>query len=313
MRSFTVSFLKLPIKGCIMVTYDAGRLKQIISEAVKANTTPEIQTWLNDKTAVSDSNQAFNIAFVSIPRKTGKSVVVLTDAQTRAIEDAGGGEALRGWTTDRLCRVWLLANGDSSNEEQYIQRIENLFLTAEVNELVALYAALPVLSFPERWIKRCAEGIRSNIGAALEAIMCDNPYPAAYLDEPAWNQLILKAFFTDKPVERIIGIDERANALLAQTLSDYAHERWAAGRLVNPQIWRCTGRFINEETLSDMERLFASPNELDREAAALACSDSQYAPALNLLNKNPNIQSVIASGQLTWDVLAEKMKNYVLQ
>lgn len=296
-----------------MLKYQTEELKKIFSSVVRQNAAPGVWDWLNEKVAPANNSQSFNIAFVSVPRKTGKANITLTKDQAAAIREAGAGLIINGWTIDRLCRVWLLANKDSADEEKYVQTIENLFLTAEVNELVALYAALPVLSYPEQWAKRCAEGIRSNIGAALEAIMCNNPYPAAYLDEPAWNQLILKAFFTEKPVERIIGIDERANADLAQTLSDYAHERWAAGRPVNPQIWRCTGKFINAALLADMERLFASEHDFDREAAALACSDSQYLPAQELLNKNQNIKSAIISGQLSWNVLAEKMKNYVLQ
>ncbi|UFH55838.1 EboA domain-containing protein [Spirosoma sp. KNUC1025] len=68
------------------------------------------------------------------------------------------------------------------------------------------------------------------------AIMLHNPYPADYLDEPAWNQLIMKAFFTDKDVLQITGLEERKNARLGQTLADYAAERRAAGRSLPPNI-----------------------------------------------------------------------------
>ncbi|HTN06797.1 EboA domain-containing protein [Agriterribacter sp.] len=296
-----------------MLKYQAEVLKTLFSAVVRQNVTPEVWSWLNEKVAPANNSQSFNIAFVSVPRRTGKAVIALTNEQVAAIGEAGAGSTITGWTIDRLCRVWLLANANHTEEEKYARTVETLFLTAEVNELVALYSALPVLWYPERWTKRCAEGIRSNIGAALEAIMCNNPYPAAYLDESAWNQLILKAFFTEKPVEQIIGIDARANEDLAKTLSDYAHERWAAHRPVNPQIWRCTGKFINADIFPDMERLFTSEHDFDREAAALACSDSHYPPAQELLNKNQYIKSAITSGQLSWNVLAEKMKNYVLQ
>ncbi len=91
-----------------------------------------------------------------------------------------------------------------------------------MNELTALYGALPFLAFPEAWKLRTAEGVRSNIGSVLEAIMVRNPYPAQYLDEPAWNQLVMKAFFTDKPVHLISGLDERANPELARILRDFS-------------------------------------------------------------------------------------------
>jgi len=292
--------------------YQAKVLNELFSEIVAQNVNSEIRGWLQERVASSVSAQQFNVAFVSVPRKTGKQLITLTDEQVAAVRTAGNGADIKDWTIDRLSRVWLLANRDHEDENKYVQTIENLFLSAEVNEWVALYSALPVLAFPGRWVKRCEEGVRSNIGSVLEAIMCKNPYPAAWLDDPAWNQLVLKAFFTEKPVEQIIGIDERANADLAKTLSDYAHERWAAGRPVNPQIWRSTGKFIDEFLIKDMERLFLSEHDFDREAAALACYISHYAPALELLNKKPNLKSAIESGQLSWKVLAEKMKNYVL-
>ena len=204
-------------------------------------------------------------------------------------------------------------NVDSADKEKYSRLIENLFLGAEVNELVALYAALPFLTYPELWTKRCSEGIRNNIGDVLQAIMCDNPYPSDYLNEPAWNQLVLKAFFTEKPIDRIIGLDKRTNADLAKTLSDYAHERWAAHRPVNPQLWRCIGRFINKELFPDIEKIANTGNEHEREAAALACWDSNYPAAKTLLTNHTNLKSAIETGALTWSVLAAKINNHVLQ
>ena len=296
-----------------MLKYQAEALRNVFTAVVRENVSPEIWSWLNEKVAPAGNNRQFSIAFVSAPRKTGKAVVKVTREQAAAIREAGTGLNITTWTADRLCRVWLLFSLDHADREKYFQTIENLFLTAEVNELVALYSALPVLPYPEMWVKRCAEGIRSSIGAALEAVACNNPYPAAFLDEAAWNQLVLKVIFTDKPLDEVIGLDERSNADLAKTLSDYAHERWAAHRFLHPLIWRCVGKFLDAGIFPDIEHLAASEQDYNREAAALACHDSKYLPAQELLNKNPNIKSAIASGQLSWKTLAEKMKNYVLQ
>lgn len=296
-----------------MLTYQAEVLRTLISDVIQQNLNAGLWQWMNEKIAPVGDIRQFNIAFVSVPRKTGKNILRVTDEQNAAIREAGAGLDITSWTVDRLSRIWLVSSLHHKDEEKYFQTIENLFLSAEVNELVALYSALSVLHYPERWTKRCAEGIRSSIGAALNAVACNNPYPAAYLDEPAWNQMVLKAIFTDNPLDEIIGIDERANADLAKTLSDYAHERWAAGRFLNPLVWRCVGKFINAGIFPDIEKLAASGHAYNREAAALACRDSAYAPAQELLNKNPNMKSAIASGQLSWKALAEKMKNYVLQ
>lgn len=294
-----------------MPQFQPDRVKELISDILQHNISNETWGWLSEKSRADTTS--FNTAFVAIPRKTGRKNITLTPSQQDSLATDAPGFNVKQWLTDRLARVWLLLQVDTANKEKYVKQIEGLFPAAEVNELVALYSALPLLAFPEAWAGRCADGIRSNIGDVLETIMCYNPYPSAYLNEPAWNQLVLKAFFTEKPVEQIVGLDERANKDLAYTLSDYAHERWAAHRTVNPQIWRCVGKFIDEQLLPDIQKLAASGDILNREAAALACNDSSYAPAKKILDTTPDIKSAIQSGTLTWDSLALKMKENVLQ
>jgi hypothetical protein len=205
--------------------------------------------------------------------------------------------------------VWLLLKLDPAEQETYFNTIDRLFWAAEMNEMVALYSSLPLLAYPGLWRKRCIEGIRSNIADVLQAIICNNPYPSQQLEERAWNQLILKAFFTEKPVHQIINLDERANQELANTLSDYAHERWAAGRIVHPLLWRNVGKFINESILPDIKRIADSENIVERQAAALACWDSNFGPAKKILDKHLDLKSAIEKGELTWNTVAEKLNN----
>ena len=120
-----------------------------------------------------------------------------------------------------------------------------------------------------------------------------------------------ESFFTDKPVEEIIGLDERANERLAKTLSDYAHERWAAHRNVNPLLWRCVGPFINEQIFKDIQKLYASDIELERDAALLAIHSSNYGPAKKMLSETD--RNKIESRKLSWQKVAEKYNDHVLQ
>jgi hypothetical protein len=193
----------------------------------------------------------------------------------------------------------------SGDKTTYTRAIENLFLNAEMSEQVALYSSLPLLAFPELWRKRCAEGIRSNIGQVLESIICNNPYPAEQLDEAAWNQLVLKGIFTEKPVLEIYGLEKRANQRLADSLSDYAHERWAAHRPVNPLLWICVSHFINEKIFADIEKIFSSGNVTEREAAALVCYESNYPDARKLLEQNNELKSRIERGDISWNSVAK--------
>ena len=285
-----------------------GEIKKIISAIIRENLPPETWSWLAEKCVLGNhSIQQLNTGFVSMPRKTGRSVIHFTKEQAEALSLARPHFIIDKWPVDRLCRVWLLLHIDAAKKDHFFHSIENLFLSAEMNELVALYSSLPVLPWPELWRSRCAEGIRSNIGTVLEAIICNNPYPSEQLSEAAWNQLVMKAFFTDKPIHQVIGLDLRANKELANILSDYANERWAASRTVNPQLWRCVGKFIDEKNFPNILRIAHSADAIEKEAAALACNDSDYPAAKELLNKNDLLKSQIDSGQLSWDTLAKKM------
>ncbi|MNR58027.1 hypothetical protein D3C85_1789260 [compost metagenome] len=70
--------------------------------------------------------------------------------------------------------------------------------------------------------------------------MYHNPYPAKFLSQLAWNQLVLKAFFTEKDVHLIVGLNDRVNEALKLTLHDYIEERLAANRTVAPEIYQLT-------------------------------------------------------------------------
>ena len=290
--------------------YDEKKLEAVLAGVIQRQVSAEAWSWLREKVVqiATGETTAFNVAFSATPRKTGKQPIAITEAEAFAVQSIRPGFTIRHWTIDRLSRVWLILHLDTSDRARYIQSIERLFPTAEMGEQVALYSALPVLAYADAWRARCAEGIRSNIADVLEAIMCDNPYAAEYLDEPAWNQVVLKAIFTEKPIHRIIGLDTRANQNLANTLSDYAHERWAAHRRVLPMLWRCVGNFINDRIFPDIQRIATSEITAEREAAALACAQSSYGPARDLLKTNTELSGIIQSG-LTWNTLAQKLEN----
>ncbi len=295
----------------MIFAYDFDRLSIVLKTILQRNLPDEGWRWLENESSATQSSggiSKFNIAFVAMPRKTGKSVIEITSKEAEEINVARAGLIVKGWTCDRLSRVWLLMMLNHEQEERYVATVENLFLSAEMSELVALYSALPVLAYPERWRKRCAEGIRNNIGQVLEAVICNNPYPSEELDEAAWNQLVLKAIFTEKPVLEIIGLRERSNKALVESLSDYAHERWAAHRDVNPLLWICVSPFVDQRIFSDIQRLFSSGDERAQEAAALVCHETSYEPAKQLLAKVPALQKAVAEGAVTWEGIAGKIQ-----
>ncbi len=67
--------------------------------------------------------------------------------------------------------------------------------------------------------------------------MEQNKFPATYLNEEAWNQMILKSFFTGKDIKKIYGLYDRNNIHLANSIVDYIYERDSANREIHPMLW----------------------------------------------------------------------------
>lgn len=294
-----------------MFAYDFDPLNSLLLKILNQNLPSETMTWLQSEGAQAQNGEVskFNIAFVVMPRRTGKNVITIADQDAAALDKARRGLNVSGWSRDRLSRVWLLMQLNSEDRLRFVSTVENLFLSAEMSELVALYSSLPVLAYPDAWVKRCAEGIRNNIGQVLEAVICRNPYPSEHLDDTAWNQLVLKAIFTEKPVLEIVGLRRRANRALADSLCDYAHERWAAHRDVNPLLWLCVAPFIDENNFADIQRTFSSADPLERQASALAAYESAYGPAQHMVKEYGGLLKEIEQGEISWERIAAKMNN----
>lgn len=268
-------------------------LNNLLAHIIEINASEKELQWLDNQN-IKD-NKALQKTFVLTPRFVSKKEVEIVlenpiatkpkygTAKTTASNRNADSTEKQIWTLDRAVRVLLLTNVQNKSEEDYYQTIETLFDTAEINEAVALYTALSYLQYPENWLFRATEAVRSNMGPVFDAIAFHNPYPAKYFPESAWNQLVLKCIFNDKPINLIKGLDERANQNLTNILSDFAHERWAAHRTIPSQVWRLVSKFITSTILEDITKLFDSENIQNQQAAALVCKESNNQEAKNLL------------------------------
>ncbi|WP_439883279.1 EboA domain-containing protein [Pontibacter sp. MBLB2868] len=291
-----------------MYQADIYATRTFLKELLERSTNFKAMEWLEKKLdlAAAGNDKDFYLAFSAAPRFVGKDKLQYTAADAEKAQLIRKGFDPSRWTTAQTARTLLVLSLPHDDAEAFLNKIETLFSTADMGELVALYAALPLLPHPELFIKRAAEGFRTNMGDVFEAVALDNPYPADYMEDDAWNNMVLKTLFVGKPIFRIYGIEKRRNAKLARILSDYAHERWAAGRPVSPELWRPIGPFIDDNILKDIEKLFSQPNELEQEAAALACAQSESTPAKELLNAHPQLKARVENGEITWSLIGEK-------
>ena len=256
--------------------------------------------------------RSFYLAFSSAPRVIGKTDLRLTQVVTEEAGRIRKGFQLENWNLLQCARTYLLLLIRSVDEEIYNLTLTKLHEAADVDEQVTLYSALPLLPYPQLLTKRAAEGIRTNITNVFDAIALNNPYPHDFLDEPAWNQMVLKAVFMQRPLYRIYGAEERANPELAKMLIDFAHERWAANRGVLPELWRFVGPFLNEKTFADIEKVVQG-EPLERKAGFLACSMSSLSEAQELLDQNQEVRREIESGSLNWNVIGFEAQDHLLR
>ncbi|MBO3458959.1 EboA family metabolite traffic protein [Aetokthonos hydrillicola Thurmond2011] len=309
--------------------YSATYLEKDIFDVVdllhcwlKRHVIQESLSWLEQKIEQignSANPQVFFTAFSAVPRYTGKDDLKLTSEDLKAASTIRRDWSPSHWSVDQAARALLVLALPHRNAEKYLRMLEQVFITADVGELVALYQALPLLRYPKQLRGRAAEGVRSNMTAVFNAIALRNPYPKDFLDNLAWNQLVLKALFVGSPLHLIQGFDQRVNPELARMLVDYAHERDRANRPISYELWRGVGKFADTGMLADLERVLAQPHpqstvslgksSIEQAAAALACAECPLPEAQKLLSNYPDLQAEIHAGSLSWNSLVYNINN----
>lgn len=205
--------------------------------------------WLKRQLAENENSASAKTLFTSysaVPRYLGKAKLELSAAELQAAKELINGWNPIDWTYYQVGRTLLLISFPYQNSEKYLATLDKIVAAADVAEAIAFYQSLPLLPNPEQFQLRAAEGIRSNMTSVFNAVALNNPYPAEYLNDLAWNQMVLKALFVGSPLHLIYGLQRRNNQQLSQMLIDYARERLAANRTVSSQLWELVMPFQSE-------------------------------------------------------------------
>jgi hypothetical protein len=244
----------------------------------------------------------FYLAFGTAKRKVGAADLALGESELAAASGVRRGFQPALWSMEQAARARLLLALPPLTPADLTRAIDRLCEDGDLGELVALYQALPLLPHPAAHRARAAEGVRSNMKPVFESIALRNPYPSEELDEAAWNQLVVKCFFVGSSLHLVDGLDGRVNVALGNILADLARERWAAGRVVSPELWRCVGPLADGAQLADLGRAIATGTDLDRAAVALSARHNPNAEAV-LFAKSRLIGPALTRYP-TWDAVA---------
>ncbi len=205
---------------------------------------PEGRAWLAELAAPSGGagdRPAFLTAFALAARRLGTAVLAPHTEETWALAAAGVDWPLDAWRVDEVGRAALLVlAGGRLTDGEHVALVEEAYRHGDTRERQAVLRALPLLDAPGRFVSLGVDACRSHVQPVFEAIACENPFPVRHFPDLHWNQMVLKALFTEVPLGRVLGLASRRSPELARMAADYARERELAGRTVPADIARLT-------------------------------------------------------------------------
>ena len=243
------------------------------------------------------------------PRRLGKTDLALTTADKAQAATLRSNLDPSEWSVDQAARIAFMAASYAGDDAAFAASFDDFCATAELNELIALCRGLPVYPAAALLEPRAREAVRSGMKPVFEAVAHRNPYPVECFGEDAWNQMVVKAFFIGSHLWPIQQLDRRGNPRLARMLVDLAQERWAAGRPVSGEVWRCVAPHADAEGIAALVRAFEIGGEKERLAVALALKQAEpertdtvcEGPALR--QQVRQMQARLAAEKLGWEAL----------
>jgi hypothetical protein len=209
-----------------------------VVELLRARVSAEAGDWFAGALQeVGNDRQALTGRWSGAGRRLGRGAIELSPREADALRAAGADLVPAGWGADECGRaLLLLAALEKTPAPEQLAVVEDLYRTGEIRERQAVLRALAYLPDPERFTALAVDSVRANVVSELEAIACENPFPARHFPEPAFNQLVMKSLFNGISLRRIEGFDGRRSSELVRMVSGYASERRAAGRAVPDDV-----------------------------------------------------------------------------
>ena len=225
--------------------------------------------WLEETAAGLAAGQApattAAAAFVGASRRIGRAPL----GPALPVAAPEGPVPTEGWAADDAARAVVLLAAAAGAPDQLAGLVDELYREGDSREKRAVIRALPLLPDAGRFVELALDAGRTNETDLFAVLACDNPYPARHYPEAAWNKLVMKAAFVGAPLDRVIGLERRANPELCRMALDYVDQQESAGRSFPPELWLVIGPSATPAALGRMiGYLNHSVAEVRRGAAA---------------------------------------------
>lgn len=273
--------------------------KDYLSDILKLNLSEPEFHWLTSAVAQISKAKSRKDLYITYSLCTSK-------IEDRPITDFGSQDfewkdylEIQKASTLEISRIFILSSVLEAGDE-FLKPVQQLIQVADKTELETFLKYLVLLPEPKSFKFAAVEALRTNIATVFNAISQYNPYPSEYFTSAEWNQMYLKAAFMQQDLKKIPEIEKMANKDLTRIISDYAHERWAASRDVDPMFWRPVSDFVEGGLVDDIERLFKSDEEREQKAATLVCFHSNSNESKKLLNTYDTHLQKVEKGDITW-------------
>ncbi|NND32776.1 MAG: EboA domain-containing protein [Saprospiraceae bacterium] len=270
---------------------------QLLAFCIKEIDQPQLAEWFHEKCNDLEVPRKFFINFGLVGRRIPRRPIQWKEELERQLRGINPPFDSASWTLDDLCRLTVMLSLDPSKNREVIS---TLLSAADMREQVVIYKSLPFLSNAEEFVWLAIDGIRTNMVDVFDAIALYNIYPYRYFSEDAWNQMVLKAIFMERPIYQIARIDDRKNQKLVDILYDFSHERWSASRSVTPELWRLVSGYLNDAIFDDLKNVINKDTPLAREAATKVIAESNDAEALQWIK-----EAGVSISKHSWDEIGK--------